>query len=1016
MGFWRDSWRYLTLQNVASRAQFSHQPITSPYMPIDQMFLAMYRGMGRVSREDALSIPGVLRARNMICGIATLPLQQLDSKNNVVPLPLLEQIDPDIPNVVTLGQTVEDLLFEGISWWRILEKDANNFPIYAQHLQYSSVQIQQDTTGQTPAPLPGGYDPRRSVVYVDGVEVPWSELRRFDSPNPPLLVAAGRSIRNAIAYDKAAAMYARNPKPADYFSVASGTEEPTDDQIRQELDLWNTARQSEATGYVRLGLQYNTVDSPSPRDLQLVELQDKVARDIAVATGLDASDLGVSVSSDTYANKVDRRQDRVNDVYSPYMKAITDRLSMPDTTRRGRRVVHDLDDYMRADPLTRMQVYTGYLAANVITRDEVRKEEKLPELTDDQRAELTPAPAEPAEPTEQVDAGAEDEEVPDNVRPLRQAAGGGRLMTFESDAPVQLRLNFTTAQFNVDTKTRTIEGIVVPYGRDKLAFKDGRWWRFEQGSMRYTERSRNKLLRDHDFNQPLGPMVHDEERPEGRFARYSVGRGPDGDRALMEAEDKVRDGFSVGVDILKYQADPLNKGALLVTDAVWFETSVLAVPAFDDARATRVAASRDQGETVEPDTTSEPTQAPAAPAPVPAAVDMNALFAQFMQQHFASAPQIPTLPPVQEETAAVINPTRNRTALAFIRESQPYRFDRGGNFVPGQQHVFSADLHEMAQCNDVYGVNTEAGRRVMGLLKETFSQIVSTDINELNPNIQRPDMYVDQRDYPTPLWNFVNRGAPPNGIQPFTFPKFSSSSGLVGDHTEGTEPTPGTFVTTSQTVTPTPLSGKANITREVWDMGGNPAVSTLIFNQMVRGYREGLESATATFLATLTAAEDINLGVGTVDDALQDAWDSAVADLQFIRRYDFQALALEKWLYKAFVAAKDSDGRKLYPIINPQNANGQASTRFRQLDLSGIIGIPTWALGAVSGSANNSWLFDPSTVYGWATAPQRLEFPGGGSTGTSYQPVASVDLAIWGYKAHANTDIGGVRQVIYDTN
>src|SRR5690606_36367431 len=112
---------------------------------------------------------------------------------------------------------------------------------------------------------------------------------------------------------------------------------------------------------------------------------------------------------------------------------------------------------------------------------------------------------------------------------------------------------------------------------------------------------------------------------------------------------------------------------------------------------------------------------------------------------------------------------------------------------------------------------------------------------------------------------------------------------LVNDHTEGVEPTAGSFTTTSQTVTPTPISGKASITREVWDMGGNPAVSTLIWNQMVRGWREGLESATATFLNTLTAAADITLTAGATDEVLAADWDAALAELQFVRGYDFSA-------------------------------------------------------------------------------------------------------------------------------
>jgi hypothetical protein len=429
-------------------------------------------------------------------------------------------------------------------------------------------------------------------------------------------------------------------------------------------------------------------------------------------------------------------------------------------------------------------------------------------------------------------------------------------------------------------------------------------------------------------------------------------------------------------------------------------------PVFDDARVTRVAASRTQGETTN---MSEATEATAEVAPETAAAEPVAVTfsADDVRQMVADALK----PAAGEAERQTVDPTR--TLTLSVNEPVPYRFDRGGNFVPEQEHVFSVDLHEMALAGDVYGDRTAEGKRVMGLMRATFD-VDSADVTSLNPNIQRPDMYVDQRDFRYPIWDAISKGAPPNGIQPFTFPKFNTAAGLVGDHVQGTEPTGGTFTATSQTVTPTAVSGKANITREVWDMGGNPAVSTLIFNQMVRGYREGLESAGATFLNTLTGATDINLGVAATDAAFVAAWESALTDLQFVRGYDFEVFVLEAVTYKKFAAATATDGRKYYPILNPTNASGQAEARFRQLDLSGVIGLPSWALPSTPGSPNNSWLFDPTCVHGWATVPQRLEFPGSTQAG-AYAPTAFVDLSIWGYKATANSDLAGVRQVIYDS-
>ncbi|MFI6763848.1 hypothetical protein ACIBF5_32470, partial [Micromonospora sp. NPDC050417] len=222
-------------------------------------------------------------------------------------------------------------------------------------------------------------------------------------------------------------------------------------------------------------------------------------------------------------------------------------------------------------------------------------------------------------------------------------------------------------------------------------------------------------------------------------------------------------------------------------------------------------------------------------------------------------------------------------------------------------------------------------------------------------------------------------------------------------------PTAGTYVTTTQTITPSPLSGKAEITREAWDQGGNPQLSGLLWGQMTREWFEDLENATATFLNTLTAAADIALPAGAADDALDGAWSTANTNLQFIRGgHRFRAFAVHIDLYQKFAAAVDSTGRRLYPIIGAQNATGTAAPRWGTLDLGGVTGVPSWALGPTTlptGTSSNSWLFNPMDVHGWASAPQRLQF--------EYQ-VKTIEIGIWGYKAHANTRIDGVRQVAYD--
>jgi HK97 family phage prohead protease len=954
MGFWRGVLRRF----AAPTGTFSAEP-----RPIDLMFQEMM-GSGSapsVGRLEALSVPAVQRGRNMICSISTLPLVQYGPSREVVPNALLAQLDPDVPNVVTLAQTVEDLLFEGISWWRITEFGFDGYPVKVRHHDHGSVSL-TPPVGRSPSPLPAGYDPRGASVWVDGLQVPTSQMIRFDSPNPAVLKVGGRAIKRAILLDKLASTYANDPRPLDYFTPAEGADPAEDDEVQSFLDKWRAYRKQRSTAYVPAALTYNAVQAPSPTELQLVELQRQAGLEIANALGIDPEELGISTTSRTYANAVDRRKDRLNDVLAPFMRAIEHRLSMGDVTRRGYFVAFDLDDYLKADPLTRTAVYKAYLDMGVMTVDQIAAEENLP-------TPAAPAPAPTVAPeTDAEDVGETDtpDEAEANALPAATFSTGAQFV----DLPLET--------FAVDAETRTITGLALPYGKSAKGF------RFEKGALQFGDPGRVKLLRDHDPKQAIGHAVELADSGSGFKAKFKVARGAEGDAALALAEDGVLDGLSVGVDFgdTDVMPDPRHKGGFLIRRADLREVSLTAMPAFDDARLTSVKASSTEGVTV-PDTI-EPTPAPAAPAVVPAA------------ETFTAEPR-------QE-----VNPVR---LTASVSEPVPYRFDRGGNFTH-TQHDFATDLVSMLKRGDLDG-GTDAGKRVMGLLAAKFT-VETGDINELNPNIQRPDMYVDQADYKYPLWNMVRKGTPPNGVQPFTFPKFNSSSGLVGDHTEGTEPSSGNFTTTSQTVTPTAISGKASITRETWDMGGNPAVSTLIFNQMVRGWNEGLESATATFLNTLTAATDITLTTAAVNEALAADWDAALAGLQFTRGYDFSAFAMEQVLYKAFVAARDDVGRVLYPISAPQNVNGTAQSRFRTLDLGGVTGVPSWALASTPGAANNSWLFDPTVIHGWASAPQRLEFAGTNGSG-AYSPVAFIDVAIWGYKAFANTDVAGVRQVIYDS-
>lgn len=362
------------------KLEFSQTPL------IDAMTYEQYgtETLPVVTREQALSVPGVMYARNNICStISTLPLKTYSASWKLVDNPLFRQIDPTRTNVSVLSDTLEDLFFYQYAYWRVLARDAKGFPTYA---EYVDIRIVSDPT----VPFYKGNvdDEVNNVLRINGEVVSWNNVIRFESPNPGFLKLGGRIVRQALELDKTAAIYAKNPLPLSYFRPMDNQDPGDDAAIRQFLREWTEHQKTGLPSYVPAALEYVPVQQPDPVSLQLVEQQQQVNLSLAVMTGLNPKDFGVNVSTRTYANVQDERQDRINEVYAPYMRSITDRLSMGDVTRRGHTVQFDISDFMKADEKTRAEVQISRQAATLLTPDEIRAAEHLPALTPDQEREV----------------------------------------------------------------------------------------------------------------------------------------------------------------------------------------------------------------------------------------------------------------------------------------------------------------------------------------------------------------------------------------------------------------------------------------------------------------------------------------------------------------------------------------------------------------------------------------------------------------------------------------------------
>ncbi|HEY9417185.1 MAG TPA: phage portal protein, partial [Pseudonocardia sp.] len=582
----------------------AHTFDTTP-RPIDQVIAEML-GTGRnarISRADALSVAAVQRGRNELCAIATLPLR-LYRGLDVVPSPLLRQIDPDVANVITLAATVEDLIFEGISWWQVTGQDFDGYPVSARHVDVDKVSLRPPAGKQDPTHTPAGYTspgkPSGPYVWVDGEPVSAALMIRFDSPNPGLLRANARAIRRALLLDQLAAMFAENPQLREYFTDGDSAEvDPmSDDEIDAFIAEYMAKRRLRPVGWIPSNVKRADVNTPSPVDLQLVQLQQQVTLEIALGIGVDPEDLGVRTTSRTYFNGVDRRQEKVNRTYGPYMKAITDRLSMGDVTRRGYETRFDLTDYLKSDPLTQAQYWEALQRMGAIDSNEIRALAGF----SGPAPKTAPAPA----------AAVENSRAPlqlGDITPDRRAIGhrfDGETMTFA----VRDFAAVATEAPKVDAESRTITGLALPY--NAVAQKYGIKYRFKPGSLEYDPANLSHLKHLQNHGSPVGVHLAVDDTKAGPVVKLSVLDGIEGspekmqrDQLLYDAANGLYDGLSVGVEFSLYPDDgdvvfSEEDGVYDVVRATWRETSSTPLPAFTGARVTKVAASLQGGNEMDP--------------------------------------------------------------------------------------------------------------------------------------------------------------------------------------------------------------------------------------------------------------------------------------------------------------------------------------------------------------------------------------------------------------------------------
>lgn len=338
---------------------------------------------GRISRAEALRVPAVKRARDLICGeIGQFPLHFLkpDGKPADLFTPnLFQQPEPGVPPTVTWTRVIEDLLLYGRSWLSRNSVGWHGFLVDFHRLDAETVTVQPERT-QT----------RWGTITV------WPEpdgLLRIDSPNDGIL-ASSPAVRACIALERATLAAVNGTPPVDYFTPeedadplddtegsAADPDHPEWSEVDAFLNTWAEKRRTSTTAYIPAAVKYN-VAGWDPEKLQLADAREFAIKEVARLTGIDAEELSVSTTSRTYANMQDRRRHRIEDVLGPYMAAVEGRLSMVDVCPRGYRAAFDTAAFLRLDDLAAAQADALLITSRVLTTDEARAKRGLEPLGD----------------------------------------------------------------------------------------------------------------------------------------------------------------------------------------------------------------------------------------------------------------------------------------------------------------------------------------------------------------------------------------------------------------------------------------------------------------------------------------------------------------------------------------------------------------------------------------------------------------------------------------------------------
>ena len=517
-----------------------------------------------------------------------------------------------------------------------------------------------------------------------------------------------------------------------------------------------------------------------------------------------------------------------------------------------------------------------------------------------------------------------------------------------------MQLSFEGQVLAASVETRTIRGLVVPFG--KSGNTSAGPVRFEFGAFGDIDPSEIVLNMEHDRTRPLGRGIGDslEVSPAGISMAFKIAPTGAGNDALVEASEGLRPAFSIEANVNEYT---IEKGVMVVSSAKLEAVAHVTNPAFKDAQISQVAACDPEDQTTEAET-------PAEDEPQETTVD-----------------EVTT--PVADEV----------TAAAVVHAAAPVAYTKPRSPIKTQAHFLEHSIkaqrgsHESAEW--IAHAKAEDAKHV-NAADDSFTT------NPAFKPVQYVSQVVDTQIGSRGAIDAIGTRALPNAGMTVSIPKITTS-GSVAETAEGGAPSETGIVSAYVDATVKAYKGLQRYSVELFDRA-DPSFYAAMLDNMRRVYAQATEAAViaeltagGTQAATTAASSD-----GIISYVSTEAPAAYLATGELATAY---IAGTSQW--SLLLGAKDSTGRPIYNAYNPQNNAGQAGPQSLR---GNVLGLDLYVSNkAVSTSIDESaFIVVPSSVAIYESPVLQLS--------TNVVTTGEIETMLYGYMAVKTIVAGGVRR------